>query len=118
VRRRPIQYRPLMRLLVATVLLLIQLRPLAAGVICFERTLLSDDCAMPASSTGVSQPDEAPPSPVTCPEAVLCSATAPAVPVPLVSFSTSVASVLPQTVAPAETPRGPALSPPFHPPRI
>jgi hypothetical protein len=112
------QYRPLMRLMIATVLLLIQFRPLAAGALCLERTLWSDDCAMPVHTPGVSQPGEAPPAPQTCPDAVLCSASAPAVVVPLASFVTSVAAVVSQTALPSETPRGPALSPPFHPPRV
>jgi hypothetical protein len=106
-----------MRLVIATLLLLIQLRPLAAGVVCLEQTLGSDDCAMPAHASAVSRPGGAPSVPHSCPDAVLCSPAGPAIPQSAVNLPASVEPAAMETgLVPASLP-GPALAPPFHPPR-
>jgi hypothetical protein len=106
-----------MRLVVATLLLLIQLRPLAAGVVCLEQTLGREECAMPAHADGLSQPGEPTTAPHTCPDNMLCSPAGAAV---LQSALSLPAPGGPVALRPAlipESPGGPALIPPFHPPR-
>ena len=106
-----------MRLVIAMLLLLIQLRPLAAGVVCLEQTMGSEECAMPVHANGLTQPGEPTTAPHPCPDNVLCSPAGAAVlqsPVSLLAPRGPVA--LQPGLMPA-TPGGPALAPPFHPPR-
>ena len=106
-----------MRLVIATLLLLIQLRPLAAGVVCLEQTLGSEECAMPAHVTSVSAPGEAPSVPHNCPDAVLCSPAGIAIVQSAVKLPAPHEAVSSATeLAPASHPKA-AHAPPFHPPR-
>jgi hypothetical protein len=106
-----------MRIAIALLLLLVQLRPLAAGVVCLERVLQSEECAMPVQEPGVSQPDQPRTAPHRCPDAILCSPPTPAVLAASLTISDGGhPAALPPELMPV-TPTGPALAPPFHPPR-
>ncbi|MGH7518254.1 MAG: hypothetical protein ACREOC_12430 [Gemmatimonadales bacterium] len=98
-------------------LLLIQLRPLAAGVVCLEQTMGSDECAMPAHAAAVSPPGEAPSVPHACPDAVLCSPAGVAVLQSAINLPAPDEPVALQLGLVPASPGGPALAPPFHPPR-
>lgn len=106
-----------MRLVIATLLLLMQLRPLAAGMVCLEQTLGSDQCAMPAHTPAVSTPDEVPSVPHACPDAVLCSPAGAAVLQSSIDLPAPDEPVALRTTLVPASPSGPALAPPFHPPR-
>jgi hypothetical protein len=108
-----------MRLVIAIVLLLIQLRPLAGAVVCLEQTMSSQECAMPEHGGAVTEPSESGQSmPASCQTAALCSPAGVAVP----QTATPVA-VVQMPVAAEEGPEsarlsGPPVAPPFHPPRV
>ena len=107
-----------MRLALDILLLLVQLRPLAAGVVCLEQTMQSEECMMPGEKPGVSESSEPTTRPHTCPDAILCSPLPPAI---LESSRTVVGVRQPAALRPglmATAPAGPALAPPFHHPRV
>lgn len=106
-----------MRLVIATLLLVIQLRPLAAGVVCLEQTLGSDECAMPAHTAAMSRPGETSSAPYTCRDAVLCSPAGIAVLQSAINLPAPDGPGALRTGPVPASPDAPALAPPFHPPR-
>ncbi len=106
-----------MRLVVAALLLLIQLRPLAGAAVCLEQTLGSEECAMPAHTTAVSTPGEGPSVPQACPDAVVCSPAGAAVLQSSINLPAPDEPVALRTALLPASPSGPALALPFHPPR-
>ncbi len=107
-----------MHLVIATLLLLVQLRPLAAGMVCLEQTIGREECAMPAHASGVSQPGEPGTTPHSCPDSVLCSPTGPAVLQSPVNLPAVRGPLALQPGLMPDTPAAPAIAPPFHPPRV
>ena len=108
-----------MRVVVAVVLLLIQLRPLAGAVVCLEQSMADQECAMPEHGLRVTEASESKQSvPVGCQATALCGPAGLAIPQTEIRFSlvqTPLASRV--GLDPAHR-GGPALAPPFHPPRV
>ncbi len=108
-----------MRLVVAALLLLIQLRPLAGAVVCLEQTTAREECAMPEHGLAVTNPsDGAQSMPAGCQGTALCSPAGMA----LAPTAVRLAPVhAPAAFAAGLEPTrrsGPSLAPPFHPPRV
>ncbi|MGH7629072.1 MAG: hypothetical protein ACREOF_06720 [Gemmatimonadales bacterium] len=108
-----------MRLVVALVLLLVQLRPLAGAAVCLEQTMSSQECAMPEHGPALTEPtDEAPSGPAGCQTTALCSPAGVAVRQSAIAFGLVQAPIAFDVGLEPTHLSGPALVPPFHPPRV
>ena len=109
-----------MRLLVALLLLVIQLRPVAGAAVCLEQAMADQECAMPEHGDGVTEPSgdgDEQSVPAGCLATALCTPAGVAVSQGAVTLELTRAAV---TLVPALKPvqhRSPPLAPPFHPPR-
>lgn len=108
-----------MRLVVAALLLLIQLRPLAGAVVCLAQTTAREECAMPEHGLAVTNPsDGAQSMPAGCQDTALCSPAGMAVAQPATRLALVQIPVASNVGVEPTHRSGPALAPPFHPPRV
>jgi hypothetical protein len=108
-----------MRLVVALVLLLIQLRPLAGAVVCLEQTVASQECAMPEHGPGVTEQSDGTQSvPAGCQATALCSPAGLAVSQAAIRLALAPPPVASDVSLEPTHRSSPSLAPPFHPPRV
>ena len=102
-----------MKMLLALVLLLLQLQPVAGAAVC------AYDMGGMAAETGMTEHSRMPAAPADCPLVALCTVTAPAaVPAgPELDISTCLPSLMGYQ-APEAGPASGVAAPPFHPPIV